>query len=544
MTSTKTVAVSKEQLQAIYDYFKSASLDTENDCTFMSAEKPASADFETCFSTNDHASLKLDPKTSPLMINGVWYGSYEDTLALWNMAISQDRADGNFDGIIQSKDESFTVALKAPLATDNTAGIALYKNRIFYVKRVSIPGGEAQGNAWLIEEEKLANNLIRHWLVTTADVADSDDGQDLSWTTEITIEGQTKPIPLNLKLQGVDHIWNVGVLYFDSTESYGALPLDTVAFTTDSEEKPVLRVIGHQGHGVAMTPGVVNGKARFDELPLPLVQMDAVTLDENEGSPILNENGTVVGLCLAPSESGITIFTPAVYVQQIYTQIKTAKIAPHGYAVLTDDSTFLNTDALEAIGVTNYPFGLMVNSVPPGNPLYASFRAGDIILSYGVDKTKIPDEKNLNKVSFDLGQWANQDVPFEVLRDGKVEIIMGHIPPLSRQYYSTQWTDYGFILKEVDENYFRYFWDITMPAGSYLIIETYDQDGEFYYSAGIFRNINGISVRTIAEFQAALSTVETRALVFRYSKPTKTKPDVWSEEVLVHSNKNYRDKSE
>ncbi|EKD50799.1 MAG: HtrA [uncultured bacterium] len=530
MTQTTSVTVTTEQWQQIYDYLRPIAGTNKNDCSLPADSCVTQNDqIDCCLSANDLVGVNLDPNTAPFKINGVWYGDVANLPTLYAKAVALDRNDGSFDGVLQTTETTTSVTLKLSFAQ--------YDKSIFKITREDTSYGGV-GNGWIVEEEPLEGGQYRHWLVTTASVVDDDDAMETSWQIDV---GKEK---INLTAAGVDHCSNVGVLYFDSGDRLGTVPLgEEVVSKTDS-----VIVYGFQdGETPSESSGTVNNLEKYSYQATPaVVQFGATTVNENEGSPVFNTSGYCVGMSLRPNEDQVSLFLPINEVRRVYQQIRAEGVATHGYSGLLSYSRFLEKEELISLGVTGRSYGLIIQDTPLANNFFSQLEVGDIVLQY--DGKSVPDANNIQRMDAYFATITDRPVILHVLRGGEELDVEAQSVVMHQPLYPTYKTEFTteegqkFILKEVDRDYLNLRWDVLYEENHFLIVEMDSGDG-VYLSKGILTSVNTGPVNSIEEFRAIVDGKEdVKKFVFAGLTPNVIQPDYFSTFIISCANPRYREK--
>lgn len=526
-----TQQISMEQFQQIYDYLKPLACSDHRQAGGASESELASPVqcLDSDFSITDFNNATIDPQTSPLKVNGIWYTGPRDLEYFYAAAFVLDQQDGNCDGQINVQQTQVRM-------NDLDGSPSQYDSSIF---RLSVTGdpNSSSGTAWVVEDEVLTNGKHRHWLLTTAAVADNGSSKENSW--RIGVVGKDS---ISLTFQSVDHSSNVGVLYFDSDEPLVALPISQVK----PKKSEWVNAYGFQAAGEtpANAANTISNLERYTYQEVPaVVQFSATTDYDNAGSPVFNRQGQVIGLCILPDQSQVSFFTPIEEVLEVYQDIKNGNYVDHGYGKLTDYADFLEEDDLQALGISGFSYGLFINGIPPQNRVFAELEVGDIIVKY--DDHSVPDKNNLGRIQAYFAERPNQNVTLHIIRHGQDLDVAVSAFAIHRPAYPTYKTEYGFILKEVDQDYFVYQWNVAPDGESFLALESENWPG-LYLSKGILASVNGRSVRTIAEFQSVIETIptDTKKLVFVGTDPHAYDPEHWGRFIITVANPKYEEKEE
>ena len=251
------------------------------------------------------------------------------------------------------------------------------------------------------------------------------DGSGLVATNEHVIDGAT-----SIEVTLSDGTRVLGRLLATSTEYDLALvkvdigrPLATVRWG-DSDRLVIgdsVCVIGNPfGLGLSVSAGIVSALNRGrDQSSYPLIQTDATVNHGNSGGPLLDRNGSVVGMTSSIYEVdgggsvGIGFAIPSDQLKFLvgrlleYGRVRTAWIG----ALLQD----VNSDMAYAMGIPEARGALVRMVSPDGAASRAGLRAGDLILEIG-GMSPVDMRTALRQIAIlPIGQTT----PFKILREGQ-----------------------------------------------------------------------------------------------------------------------------
>ncbi|MCV2867972.1 DegQ family serine endoprotease [Defluviimonas sp. WL0002] len=262
------------------------------------------------------------------------------------------------------------------------------------------PQGRALGSGFIVSADG--------YVVTNNHVVDG--------ATRITValdDGREMPATL----VGTDTKSDIAVLKVEASES-----LPTVRWGDSDALRvgdPVLAIGDPFGIGTTVTAGIVSARGRdlhsgpYDDF----IQVDAAINHGNSGGPLVDDEGTVVGINTAiyspnGGNVGVGFAIPAAHAQQVVAKIIEHGTIEHGFIGVTIQP--VDDEIAAAIGLEQAA-GALVASVQPDSPAKAAgVQVGDLVLK--VNGIEIETPKDLSRAIADLS--PGQDAALVVLRGG------------------------------------------------------------------------------------------------------------------------------
>jgi S1-C subfamily serine protease len=414
------VNLSVTKLQAIYDFLKE----------FAHVDQKQNRDTSSVPKRLSYEELAKYRAVCPALENCsqiVTQYSNGQLRSIYNQLLGFDRADGSFDGRLdKARDAKLTIEIPEK-DMNATRVVRPYIPGIFAISIKLADGSEREGTAWIRERENLGGGTFRYWLITNAHVADVREWEEASFKLKTKIDGKSDKITVNRR--GVDHTYDVGVLYFDSSNEYPVLPVEEKD-SIPVKGEPVIIVGNQYSDGVKVHSGFVNTDDQYIEF-VRVFQDDTETASGNSGSPVFNDRGKVVGICVSgyvtpAGVSGTTNYNvPITYVEDSYKQIKAGGFAVHGTVrfehTLWDEveiGALVKRYSCKSEELKSYAYALHVNSVWSGSQAEnAGLKCKDVILEY--DGIRIPSGEQISAVDeYVARKKAGDKIRYLVFREG------------------------------------------------------------------------------------------------------------------------------
>jgi serine protease Do len=242
------------------------------------------------------------------------------------------------------------------------------------------------------------------------------------------------------ELIGQDPATDVAVIKIDPAPGMPSLILG------DSEAMRVgdwVVAIGNPFHELegSLTVGVVSAKGRSDlriaggaPVYQKFIQTDASINYGNSGGPLCNLRGEVIGINTAinPSGQGIGFAIPINLARKIGEQLLATGEVVRGYLGILPQE--LTDDLAEGMGLDDAS-GILVGSVERGTPAAeAGLEEGDIIVKF--DGATVNDVDDFRMLVADTP--VGEEVPIDVLRDGKSKILTATLARRPQDYASAE----------------------------------------------------------------------------------------------------------
>lgn len=414
---TNPIKLPKAKLQEIYTILREAAKQGIED-----QQQFKENGIDPVLTQQDMINYKLSPN---FRNHPIFNLDFKIAKAIYDKSIQLDKEDKSFDGKIESKIESEIEIKIAENGWNHIVGP--YRSSIF-VTKVETAEGEYEGTSWIIDKEKIGNKY-RYWLITNAHVADYTSKEEIRYIFETQKDGNA--VEIEAKLGGVDHIYDVGVLYFESEEEYVVLPVDRDAKVNTSDE---INIVGNQDTGgITDNIGEVNSTTKYRNY-IRTIQDNTETYGGNSGSPVFNKDGMVVAICVS-GEPGYNFNIPIEYVIDSYKKIRKSGTAAHGIIQYNSEhwgrkelSTIVSTVKDKEIKrkLEEYSYAFFVTNVLMDRSAgKAGLRSGDIILEY--DDNPVYSNKESGKLGEYIARKKEGDkLKYLVFRNG--EFITLNIP--------------------------------------------------------------------------------------------------------------------
>ncbi|HLD44287.1 MAG TPA: S1C family serine protease [bacterium] len=374
--------------------------------------------------------------------------------------------------------------------------IGKYQDSVLAIKTVS-RFGAGQGTAWVVEKEDLGNGLFRHWCITNAHVVDDELNQEMYYSVFVNNQEFYEPVPAHV--QGVDHVNDVAVVWFDSRIILEPMPVDETAKVFKGDE--ILVIGNQQGEGVIPSLGNVNNVDVYGWSAVEAFQDDTSALPGNSGSPAINAQGRVVGLHNSGRRGvngmGYNILISPV--MESYRSMRKNGFVVHG-RVGEYSGDWVTQDKLELLGVQGYANGLVLGYLPQWHAFYrAGVRSGDVLLGYG--NRPLPTNEDIDPVTSFFVHQPKQCASVTIAREGKIKTVKVRIGSYEEKQRKILETQYGYAFAEVDRFFMQDEFNVDVEPGGLALID--QGDG---LATGVLTSLNNTPVGTVTEAQEAIDS--------------------------------------
>ena len=259
--------------------------------------------------------------------------------------------------------------------------------------------------------------------------------------------------------------------------------------------------------GIVSAKGRVIGAGPYDDF----IQTDASINPGNSGGPLVNMNGEVIGIntAIIASGQGIGFAVPVNLAKGVIKQLRERGEVTRGWIGVAIQE--INGDMAEYYGL-KAGRGVLVAEVFEGDPAdEAGIEPKDIILS--VNGKKIETGRQLTGMiaDIDVGNKAR----IRVLRDGKEKTFSVKVAKREDAHIASRGTkrsvedELGLEVADLNEEMAQRF---KMPDAQGVVVVRVEQ-GSAADKAGmmrgdVIREINHQEVRSVADYQKALSALE------------------------------------
>jgi len=232
---------------------------------------------------------------------------------------------------------------------------------------------------------------------------------------------------MSAKIVGADAVTDIALLSVKA----GRLP----ALRLGSSEKvsvgdAVIAIGNPYGLGQSVSAGIISARARIleDDPYIDFLQTDAAINRGNSGGPLLNVDGTVVGVTstiFSPSGGsvGLGFAIPAETVATIARELEAHGRVERGYLGISAQSV---TPVLAAALHMKMPIGALVTAVEAQGPAVGTLVIGDVLLKIGSAPVTF---KDLSKITARL--VPNALVRLTIIRSGAQQAVamkIGRLP--------------------------------------------------------------------------------------------------------------------
>jgi len=311
------------------------------------------------------------------------------------------------------------------------------------------------------------------------------------------------------EIRGTDPKLDLALIKVNTTEKLKAAELG------DSDAIQVgewVMAIGNPfGLAETVTAGIVSAKGRvigsgpYDDF----IQTDASINPGNSGGPLFNAKGEVVGIntAIVAGGQGIGFAIPVNMAKSIIPQLRdTGKVARGWLGVSIQPVT---RELSQAFGLEDER-GALVSEVTPESPAQkGGVRPGDVIVEF--DGKAIKEMSDLPRIV--AATSAGKEVEVKVVREKKVETVTVVIEKLKDGEEASSLTEetsrLGIAVTEITRELAATY---RLKELSGVIVTEVKLDG-LAQKAGIqrgdvIREINGIQVATVADYDKAVSSVK------------------------------------
>jgi serine protease Do len=373
--------------------------------------------------------------------------------------------------------------------------------RRFGIPNPNAPGGGQRGNQPPARGEGSG-------FIVSADGYIMTNAHVVRGASDVTVR-MTDRREFPAKVVGVDDRTDVAVIKIEATN------LPTVKLGNPSVLKPgqwVIAIGSPFGMENSVTAGIVSAVSRT--LPgdpyVPFIQTDVAVNPGNSGGPLFNLNGEVVGInsqiySQSGGYMGLSFAIPIDVANDVREQlVRTGKVQRGriGVEIRPVTAAFAESFGLDR------PRGALVNGVEPGGPAEkAGVKEGDIII--GVDGKQIDRDIEVPAVISAVKPGSKTEL--EVWRDRKSRNISvtvaaaleeGATPAVAQSSGQAEPSSLGLSLRALTAEERG---AVGGGAASLLIEDVSGAAADAGVQPGdLLLGVNGTSVRTVAEFQAAV----------------------------------------
>jgi serine protease Do len=232
---------------------------------------------------------------------------------------------------------------------------------------------------------------------------------------------------LPAKILGSDAVTDIALLKIPASN----LPVLRLGSSQAVSVGDAVIAIGNPfGLGQSVSAGIISARARMleDDPYIDFLQTDAAINRGNSGGPLLDTDGTVVGVTSAifsPSGGsvGLGFAIPAETVAAVVRQLEAHGRIERGYIGISGEA--LTPLLAKALGM-KAPTGVLVTAVDPQGPAVGTLAVGDVLLSIGPSTVTF---KDLTKITARLAPKTL--VVASILRGRKQESVgltIGRLP--------------------------------------------------------------------------------------------------------------------
>jgi serine protease Do len=341
--------------------------------------------------------------------------------------------------------------------------------------------------------------LTNNHVVTGADeiVAKLSDGREFKGT-----------------IKGTDEKLDLALIKIEATEQ---LPVATLG---DSDELKVgewVMAIGNPfGLSQTVTAGIVSAKGRvigsgpYDDF----IQTDASINPGNSGGPLFNAQGEVVGIntAIIAGGQGIGFAIPVNMAKTIIPQLRDTGKVTRGWLGVSIQP--LTRELSQAFGLTDERGALVTDVVKESPAEKGGMKNGDIILEFDGKTIQLMHDLPLIVASTAVGK----KVPVTVLRDGKRQELTVTVERLKdgvdQEPAGVPEQKLGLAVQEITPELAG---NLRLKESKGVIVTTVKADSPAQKAGisrgDIVREISGVRIGTLAEYEAALAGLKSGQLV-------------------------------
>jgi len=525
---SETIKIPSSKIKEYYQTLRDvANLEVNNQKSF------ADSGIDTVLTRQDLFKYKESPT---FKMNPIFRHDYSVLKAIYQKAVQLDQADGKLDGNIQrTGPKEITIEIGKEKQNNGWSKIvAPYLDSIFPLL-TSGPRGmdQSSGTTWIIEREEISDGKYRYWCITNAHVIDNMINEEYDLYS-IAIKTETETVSIPVKVQGVDHFYDVGVVSFVSDKKLN--PLVTANDSTSLRANDAVMIVGNQsGSGITQTAGTVNATAKY-QLPgfTRKIQDDSSALPGNSGSPVFDHGGQIIAIVNSGSTATENFNIPIEYVLNSYHQIKKQGEAAHGYLPLSANNngnlTHLGKAELRAMGINKYTHAFFVTLLPKGSALEkAGLSRGTVILAYDGQPVP-PSEKVVHLNDYISQKKPGETIEFTVYKNGQIQNIKVKVQSKVIKQYPTYETPYGLTVIEGSSDYKE---SLGFPKETPGLVMTYEETTNYQRkrNTNILFKVNDTPVDSIQNLKDLFARRDIEYFVFHELEVTRhgLKEDIWVE---------------
>jgi len=259
-----------------------------------------------------------------------------------------------------------------------------------------------------------------------------------------------------------------------------------------------------------VTSGVFSGYRQMEATKDLLLQTDAPINPGNSGGPLFNMNGEVVGIntAIVASGQGIGFAIPINVAKEVIPQLqKRGKVTRGGIGVYVQKMT---PDLAKSFGLEENKGALVADVIPGSAAEAGGIRRGDVIIKFN---GKDIDEMN-ELPRMVAATPVGKEVEVVVLREGKkvpLRLKVGELKdePPAREASEKSKAEMGMTVQDLTPEMARQL-GLSDPSG---VVVTAVESGSPADESGVqrgdvIREVNGQTIRKMADYQAALSKIK------------------------------------